>query len=277
MTTKSLFSRTDPTEQAFYENLIIDALQTYGHDIQYIPRDVVNEDKLFGEDVASSFTRSYDLEMYIETVDGYEGQDLFRKFGIEIRDESILVVSKTRWEEIVGTPETQTRPFEGDLIYVPLTNSVFEITHVEHEQPFYQIGHLPVYKLSVSLFEYNDENINIDGIDETQLADAYMRLTLDSTGAFVVGEEITQTQTDGIVSGTVSSINGVYLEVANIDSENGEFNLFEPGTNIVSAESSLTRMVVSVDDVDDVGDNVSIEEEADTIIVFDESNPFGED
>ena len=91
------------SEQLLYENLVIESLKIYGQEVYYLPRDIVNENKIFGDDVPSRFNSSYKIEMFIENVEGFEGEgDLFTKFGVEIRDEATFVVSRRRWGETVG-------------------------------------------------------------------------------------------------------------------------------------------------------------------------------
>ncbi|MEC7436167.1 MAG: hypothetical protein VYB27_03725, partial [Candidatus Thermoplasmatota archaeon] len=131
-------------EQRLVEDLVIESLKIYGHDVFYLPRTIVNRDTIFDEDALSSFTQAYPVEMYLENVDGYEGEgDLFTKFGIEIRDQATFILSKRRWEEVVdtsgGTFQLDARPAEGDLIYFSKTKSVFEIKMVEFQNPFYQL------------------------------------------------------------------------------------------------------------------------------------------
>ena len=136
----------------------------YGQDVYYIPRDIVNEDKIFGDDVPSRFNSAYKVEMYIENTDGFDGDgDLFTKFGVEIRDQATFVLARKRWTQTVSRYDNDInsiRPLEGDLIYLPLSNSLFQIMHVEHEQPFYQLSNLPTYKMRCELFEYNDEDLD---------------------------------------------------------------------------------------------------------------------
>ena len=111
-------------EQRLVEDLVIESLKIYGHDVFYMPRTLVNRDTIFDEDELSKFTQSYPLEMYMENVEGYEGEgDLFTRFGIEIRDQATFVLSKRRWEQMVdreedagGTFQLTDRPAEGDLL-----------------------------------------------------------------------------------------------------------------------------------------------------------------
>ena len=173
------FSDGYKPEQLLYEDLIIEAMQIYGHDMYYMPRDLVNIDPIFKEDPVSAFNSSYMVEMYVENLDGFDGEgDLFSKFGIEIRDAVTLIMSKRRWEQTVKKFDNEiqsTRPVEGDLVFTPFSNKLFQIMHVEHEQPFYQLNNLPVYKLRCELFEYNDEDIDtgIEAIDQIEIDNAY--------------------------------------------------------------------------------------------------------
>jgi len=148
-------------EQNVVEDLTIEIIKAMGRDMVYIPRTLISEDKLFGEDTQSKFDDGYQLEMYIASVDGFEGEgDILSKFGIEIRDKMQLIVSRKRFEETVGIYEEITRPREGDLIYFPLSKTLFEINFVEHENPFYQLGKLFTYRLSCEVFTYSQEEID---------------------------------------------------------------------------------------------------------------------
>tara|TARA_Y100000004_G_C8884250_1_gene398990 strand:- start:322 stop:918 length:597 start_codon:yes stop_codon:yes gene_type:complete len=158
------FSEKVRSEINLYEDLIIEALKIYGQDVYYLPRTIVNEDTLLGDDPSSTFSDSQKIEMYIENAEGFDGEgDLYTRFGVEIRDEATFVVSKARWSTQVNRADNALqgdRPTEGDLIYLPLTRSMFEIRHVEHEQPFYQIENVPVYKMRCTLFEYSNEDFD---------------------------------------------------------------------------------------------------------------------
>ena len=173
------FSEKVRSEMDLYADLVIEALKIYGQDVYYLPRDLVNEDVLLGDDVASRFPTSHKVEMYIENVEGFDGEgDLFTRFGVEIRDEATFVVSRTRFSAQVRRPDNDIatdRPTEGDLIYLPLANKMFEIQHVEHEQPFYQIENLPVYKMRCTLFEYSGEDFDtsIEGIQDIEKTGSY--------------------------------------------------------------------------------------------------------
>lgn len=171
------FSEKVRSEINLYEELVIEALKIYGQDLYYLPRELVNEDVLLGEDPVSRFSKSYKIEMYIENEQGFDGEgDLFTRFGVEIRDEATFVVSKTRWKNTIEKGDndlSNDRPNEGDIIYLPLSKSFFQINHVEHEQPFYQIENVPVYKMRCTLFEYTGEDMDTGTLEIDQLERDY--------------------------------------------------------------------------------------------------------
>ena len=162
-------------EKRLHENLIIEGLKIYGFDCYYLPRTLVNQDLILGEDVASRFNASYLLEMYMETTEGFQGeQELVSKFGLEIREDTTFTIAKRRWEDAVGDQATlikSGRPNEGDLVYFPLMNSFFEIQFVEDQEPFFQLGNLPVYKLRCTRFEYASERVDTGVSDIDNLED----------------------------------------------------------------------------------------------------------
>ena len=129
------------SEQLLVEDLVIEAMQIYGMDVYYLPRSTRDQvDYLFGEDTLKQYVTAYPIEMYLENVTGMDGeQDFISKFGLEIRDEIQLLVSRRRFAATIPL----NRPLEGDLIYVPLVTAFFEITYVEHENDqamFYTLG-----------------------------------------------------------------------------------------------------------------------------------------
>lgn len=228
------------SEQRLIEDLIIESLKIYGHDVYYLPRTSVKLDKLFGEDILSQFTQAYPIEMYFSSVDGFEGErEIFTKFGIEIRDRATFVVAKRRWEESVSnqspTIELPLRPAEGDLIYFPKTDAMFEIKYVEFMNPFYQLGKFYVYSLQVELYQYSNENIET-GI--TDIDDDFSRISAD-----IFDYNVT-TQTDDRI-------------------------LTESG-------GSLVQEVFDTILNNPLSNNTLIDEEAQDIVDFTSINPFGE-
>lgn len=169
MTTNQYFNNESyvPT-QNLIEDLTVEVIKIHGQDMHYIPREIIREDYLYEEAELSKFEDEYLIEMYIQTVDGWEGQgDLLTKFGLTINDQATFLVAKRRFEEEVPSI---SRPREGDLIYFPLTKTLLEIKFVEHENPFYQAGKLYVYSLECELYRYRSEDFNtgIEEIDEIE-------------------------------------------------------------------------------------------------------------
>ena len=148
-------------EQDVTEDLTIEIIKTMGREMFYIPRNIVELDKIFGEGKRVNYQYAVPIEMYIDSVSGFQGQgDIASKFGIEIKDNIFLTLSRKRFtQEVQVRFPAITRPREGDLIYFPLSKSVFEINFVEHENPFYSLGKLYSYRLTCELFTYDQEGI----------------------------------------------------------------------------------------------------------------------
>lgn len=173
MATNPYISQKVRSEQHLYEDLVIESLKFYGQDVYYIPREIVNKDKIFGDDIPSRFSDAYKIEMYIENTEGFDGEgDLFTKFGIELRDQATFVVARRRWKKLVGEnlAENNFRPREGDIIYLPMSQSMFEVMKVETETPFYQLSNLPTFRLQAELFDYSDEDFDT-GISEVDVVE----------------------------------------------------------------------------------------------------------
>ena len=173
MATNFFFNNfTSSAEQDLISDLVLESIKIYGLDVYYIPKREINKDTLYREDSLVEYTTSYLIDMYVKNVEGFEGEgDFLSKFNIEIRDQITFTVSKRNFEsEIIRYETGILRPQEGDLIFFPLNNKVFQIKFVEHEAVFYQIGSLQMYDLKCELFEYSNEimNTGIPNIDALQ-------------------------------------------------------------------------------------------------------------
>jgi hypothetical protein len=303
------FSQAVKSEQNLYEDLIIESLGIYGQDVYYIPRTLVNRDNVLNEDPASTFDDAYLLEMYIENTEGFEGAgDLYSKFGLEIRDDATFIVSRRRWETRVGVFDDNTidpRPQEGDLIFLPMTNSFFEISYVEDDSPFYQLSNLPVYRMQCSLFEYNDEDFDtgITAVDDATAKVAYqlpMDITITGGNHFEVGETIEQvlvaavgdtpavkvfgevqqrTKSSDILSKIfVSNIGASGTTTAKDFTVGGTITGLTSGYTgtIATIYSDLTDTTGQAWATDEAAQNIDFELDADGFIDFSESNPFGD-
>ena len=289
------FSDQVRSEQNLYENIIIESLKIYGQDVYYLPRTLVNEDRIFGDDVPSQFNSSYKIEMYIENIEGFDGEgDLFSRFGVEIRDEATFVVARKRWSQTIGKYQNEissVRPNEGDLIYLPLTKKLFQINHVEHEQPFYQLGNLPLYKMRCQLFEYNDENLDtgVDTIDAIERANAYEYiLNLNATSvANRIGDTATQIldSASGLqMVGEVSrwSDSDQNLHLIHIGATDGKYHEFVTSrpikiTGDYRADSDFTILTITENNkISNNEQNNDFSDLSDDFLDFTEDNPFGD-
>ena len=175
------FQQGSSSEQNLVQDLINEQLRMYGVEVHYLPRKYMNEKTVIREVVQSIFDDSYPLEAYVDNFDGYaENPTLLSKFGIEQTNEVTLVISRERWETYIqpllkneSNVKLTTRPKEGDLVYFPLGDRLFEIKYVEHEKPFYQLRKNYVYTLKCELFRYEDEIIDtgVAEIDDTLIGD----------------------------------------------------------------------------------------------------------
>lgn len=154
-------------EQNLIEDLVIESIKIYGHDVWYCPRTITHEETIFKEDELATFSSAYSVEMYIKNVEGFEGEgDFLSKFGLQIRDRiTFTIARRTFADEVTGG----TRPKEGDMVFFPLTSKGYVVRFVEHEAIFYQMGSLQTYDLVCELFEFNQETFNtgVDIIDNT--------------------------------------------------------------------------------------------------------------
>ena len=214
MALNPFFLQGTASEQRLVQDLINEHLQFHGVEVTYIPRKYVNTKTIIEEVQTSKFDDNFAIEAYVNTFDGYGGAgDILTKFGVSVRDELVITLSKERFEDFIapfmagqddGTETsimpTPTRPREGDLVYFPLGQRLFEVKFVEHEDPFFQLGKNYVYQLKCELFEYEDEVIDttIEHID-TQVQDEGYITTLQMIG---VGRTATAS---AVIQGSVAS------------------------------------------------------------------------
>jgi len=265
-------------EQDVVEDLILESIKIYGHDVKYLPRSLVKNDHLFGEDTLSKFEEAIDIEMYLKSMEGFEGDGQFlSKFGLEIRDQIVLTVSRKRFDQVITSPKLMTevgynlvfedgnnnepsrqfltgdaateawvqegddylntlnRPREGDLIYFPMMDKIFEVMYVDDRPVHFQLGRMQSYDLRCELYEYSSEEINTgdSAIDATE--DQFSLNTL-------------------IYQFTLEDGSGI------IKSEDGDSILQE----------------FEITDTAPAANNSFFQFEADSVLDFSESNPFSE-
>ena len=217
--------------------MVIESIKIYGLDCWYVPKKLIDKDKIYGEDSLSEYNKSYMVEMYVKNVEGFAGEgDFLSKFNVEIRDQITLTIARRTFENEVQYFEFgYTRPREGDLIFLPLNNKVFQIKFVEHEPVFYQMGALQMYDLKCELFEYSNEimNTGFEAIDDLE-----------------------------------SNYSAAMNTFAILTENNFEITM-EDGYSLVNEEYDL-----EVQDV--LSDNYDIETEADNFLNFTEADPFSE-
>ena len=204
------FLQGSKTEQNLIQDLINEQLKIYGIDVYYIPRKYLTKKTIIKEVIESEFNNAYPIEAYVDTYDGYEGAGtLLTKFGVQPYTDLNLIISKERFETYISpliqnqpNIELSTRPKEGDLIYFPLGDRLFEIKFVEHEVPFYQLQQTYVYTLRCELFRYQDELVDtgIEFIDDNVEKQGYIQ-TFD-----MIGAGVSATATATIVNGGVTFV-----------------------------------------------------------------------
>ena len=283
MATNSFFTQGTTGEQDLVGNLVVEQIKMFGKDVYYIPRTLVKNDSVFGEDTLSQFNGAFLIEAYIEDASGFRGDgDMFSKFGVRISDQVTFIISRTRFTEAVDDNAqliVEGRPNEGDLIHFPLANKTFEIQFVEHEVPFYQLGKVHVWGLRCELFEYSDEDFDtgvaaVDAIEVDFSNAVTVNFAAGGSGDFTVGE---------IVAGGTSNVTA---EVKSWDSSNrqlqvynrsGIFTIPETVTGQTSSAAWTTASYNTINNVNSEFDqNFALETTADGVIDFTESNPFGE-
>ena len=283
MPTNVFFNHAVSTEQQLYEDLVVESLRLYGHEVFYLPREVVEEDTILNEDVQSKYGDAYSVEMYIENTDGFEGEgDLMSKFGIQIRDQATFVISLRSWERFISLDSnlaTSFRPNEVDLIYFPLSVSMFEIKFVEHEDPFYQVGKLFVFKLRAELFEYSQEDFDtgigdIDMIEDEQAYSLSMTMNNGNNTDFVANENLSKSGT--VVAEVVSWANTTSKLLAKDIT-----TTLAAGDVLVGAISGAQYTIASIDDRmtfsnDASAQNLAFEQQDGNYLDLSETNPFGE-
>ena len=213
------FQQGSLTEQGLIQDLINEQLRMYGVEIHYLPRKYVTEKTVIKEVIESAFDNAYPIEAYVENYEGYgDNTTILSKFGIQATNEVTLIISRERWELYIqpliknqSNIKLSSRPKEGDLIYFPLGDRLFEIKFVEHEKPFYQLQKNYVYVLKCELFRYEDEIIDtkVDEIDDLLAPDDIDNIStvLGSIQTLtLVGIGITATAVTNIVNGGIRSI-----------------------------------------------------------------------
>lgn len=223
-------------EQLLIENLVIESIRIYGHDVFYIPRKLNKYDDVYGADDQSSYEVAYPIEMYIKSFDGFKGDGNFMsKFGLEIRDQVVFSMAQRIFNEEVGQFTTQVRPNEGDLIFFSLNQKCFQIKFVQKFEMFYQMGALQTWEVTCELFEYSGEILNT-GIPEIDI--------------------LQKKFSTNILDWTINQQDGYEIKT-----EDGDYLILE--------NASLNDLVIA-------SDNDEIQTESDLFVDFSATDPFSE-
>jgi hypothetical protein len=300
--TTNPYIQDDTGQQDLMESITIEIIQGTGRDVVYVPRQYANIDKIFGEDMGTSFSTSYTIEAYIKTNTGFKGTDIINQFGIEVKDQLTLVMAKKRFKDIVSAAEPAIiRPREGDLIYFPLSKSIFEINFVEHENPFYALGKLYSYELTCEMFSYSMEKITtgntaINEIYDNAFRTFYNLYVYNLVGAtsFYQGQYVQQSGISGSSGGfgQIESWGGETYSPVRINIISGSFSTastFRALGDTAGVYQGLTASISSI--IPDTnrymsygpnktlkGNNEDFEQErfANNVVPFDNTDPFSE-
>jgi hypothetical protein len=292
-------------EQDLLHDLTIETIKAMGRDMIYIPREYVNKDLIFGEDVLSKFKDTYIIEMYIQSVTSFASQmNIVNKFGINITDKVTLQVAKRRFEEEISAKDPIIKyPREGDLIYFPFNKSLFEINYVEDKMPFFQFGILTTYTLTCELFTYSHEDIdtgvsNIDVVEDDRTYNMYQfqisGAPVNGLTTFSRGDRVYQvlgitgagaTYSNASAEAVIVEINGAFTYVKGVS---GTFATGPSGTqsikNFTGVEHyllnyNITNVNLSIDPIAGVLEleNDLYSKAADNELNFTRDNPFSEE
>ena len=291
MATNPYISQKNRSEQSLYEDLIIESIKFYGQDVYYLPREIVEKEDIFLDSIQSQFGDAYKVEVYVENSEGFDGEgDIFTKFGIEIRDQATFVIARRRWRELVGDrlADAQFRPREGDVIYLPLSESLFQVMKVETETPFYQLSQLPTFRMQCELFEFSDEDFDtgIPDIDNIEVEGAFQYelqmppFVEGDESYYLVGEDVQQVFDDYILNGEVTSWNSDtrMLKIAHTGATDGKYHEWATDRPVVGENASMTPVSQDegVNEIQVDAQNKIFNDWEGDFLDFSESNPFGD-
>jgi hypothetical protein len=301
MGTSQYFNNQAATrEQLLIEDMVIESIKNHGIDVLYLPRESRSElDELFGDDPVKYYSKTYPMEMFLETFNDFEGnQEFFSKFGLEIQKNARLAIARRTFEKYVPF-DLRNSPKEGDLIWIPALQKLMEIKFVEQEKNFFQLGrgssaqvgsleqlgrYMPyMYELSLEMFRYNGELLEtgiaaVDAIADLNSFGVEYSLQSGGAGTYTRNEIVYQGTdlANSTAKGYVSNWNlpSNKIIIRNIKGE------FASDTELIGVSSNAVWTLVTgnfqEDASDRFDDNIMIEEEADNVLDFSENNPFGE-
>lgn len=274
-------------EQFLVEDLVIESIRNHGIDIYYLPRESHSTlDQLFGDDPVKYYSKAYKIDMYLETFNDFEGQqEFFSKFGLQIDKTAKVAVAKRTFNKLVPTA-LRNHPKEGDLIYLPVQQKLMEIRFVEEEKNFFQLGKIQpyMYSLSIETFKYNGELLNTgieeldDIVNNVAPSIAYTMVDDGQTVSYLKNEVVYQGADLG--SATAKGIVAEFDRVSLVLRLRNIMGKFVANSTIDGVDSQASFTIDSFDDMENATsiyeDNMLLQTEANNILDFTESNPFGE-
>lgn len=296
--------QNNKSETSLIQDLVDEQIKLFGADVIYLPRQNIT-DGVLDEIIHSEFNRHITFEVMLQNVQGFgDNSEFISKFGLKITDEIKIIVSKRRWEDEVyklqDAIKIRERPNEGDLIYFPLTENLYEIKFVEREAPFYQLGKIYFYTMTCEIYDVGNDvfNTNVTEVNNVELENDYsiaITLAEGGSGDYIKGDviEYHSVSDDGNggfifvplgIKGTVAdwyaptrtlkliNVNGDFAAGQAVLKENGSTYLSD-GVWIIDIQDPTVNIDNGNNEYDD---NKYIEQAADDILDFTERNPFGE-
>jgi len=268
-------------EQNLVQDLADEQIKLFGTDIYYLPRTLLNNNTL-DDIIYSKFEDQFQIEMYLQNVEGFGQSEFISKFGLKVTDEIKFIVSQRRWIQEATANEYKSiiRPLEGDLLFFPLSKDLYEIKFVEVEAVFHQFGKLQFYQITAEIYEMGNESIDT-GIADIDLIENILTPAIDivmlsgsGTLAYEVGETVT-----GSISGVTAKVSkwNPTTRTLTVITRTGTFVEEEILTGSESdAEWEVQSFNTQEDPNTDYDQNKYIQNESNVILDFNEKNPFGE-
>ena len=291
----------DEDEQYLVQDLVDEAIEIHSEQFYYIPRKLFSYDEIFGEDRLSKFEHAYPFDGYLENQSGFEGQGfLIQKFGAMLDYTANITISRRQWEKMIarfGETLIPTRPCEGDLIYYPATDGLFEIKFVDDKNPFMALGKFYTFKMTIELFQYNSEVINTENPD-IDIFESLRTLDRDADKSVWGGIERIIVEDGGygytdIPFVYIESLTGADAEFFVQLDDNGSIEVVEVlcegqgyhSEDILHIDGDCEReailhpviRTITENTGDNWGSNKVLVQSAFENTVFDPENPFGED
>lgn len=297
-----LYYKNNSGEQNLVQDLVDEQIKLFGTDVYYLPRKNI-EDGVLGDIIHSEFSEKLVIEAMLQNVEGFgDTSEFISKFGLKITDEIRITVSARRWDDEVNRLKNiriMTRPNEGDLIYFPLTEDIYEIKFVEREQPFYQLGKVYFYTLTCEIYDIGSDDFNtgIPEIDDDELETDYsISLIMEEGGSgdYFQSDIIEYFDVGDLLGNITYTPSGITAKVADWDVPSRTLKLINPTGDFVEGQAVMKKSgssytsdgvwiiaqqetTVNIDDTNsEYDDNKYIEVSADEILDFSERNPFGE-